>query len=356
MTENWFTKEREWDRDNIRVYIIALVLGLIFIGATVLACAAEARIERRAQITQSIEAGKTYLKSLSLERRRDLYKNAPSDGRKYLESIWSDIGETTLNKEVVGTQKEETSNTVKINGNNDDKYVSYGIVIVGVTCIILICVGIERTISQQKGEVMLDEGIDLDLRTIEAKQTSQTDAITRFSKRPAAAKHLELIGERKERSQSLMVSLAEQMFVLSLYLEEKTVIVQNCKFGVKLTVGDDLGVQIFTLGTNAETIDWKDLISDLVQSRSISSMTSAGRERKQRKRKNDNRIIGGYNVNGNNGELLRNNVPQKYVSLIPTAKMLVEDELAQQKEAIKSELEYLRELDEMTPEWKVYAV
>lgn len=206
---------------------------------------------------------------------------------------------------------------------------------------------------EDKEETVKSWGIDnLDLRTTEAKEADQTQLLAMFSESPVIARHVNLLKQRRTRTQALLVSLAKQMFVLSLYLETETVIVQNGKFGVKLTVGTkDLGVQLFTKGTDAETIDWKDFVGELVQSRSVSSVESAVKSRRQRRRSSEHCTVGGYNVNGK-GVLLRNSIPKEYVPLIPTAKLLVDEELVKQEEATKSELAYLEELDEMTPEWR----
>jgi len=191
---------------------------------------------------------------------------------------------------------------------------------------------------------------ELDLST--AKESNRERLLMLFSENPVIERHVNLLKQRHERTQVLLVSLAKQMFVLSLYLETDTVVVQNGKFGVKLTVGaDDLGVQLFTKGTDAETTDWKDLIADLVQSRNLDSIESAVKSRRQKRRHSENRTIGGYNVDSG-GTLLRSSIPREYIPLIPTAKLLVDEQLTEQERATKFELAYLADLDEMTPEWK----
>lgn len=205
---------------------------------------------------------------------------------------------------------------------------------------------------EDKEETVGTNGInDLDLRTTEGKEADKTQLLAMFSENPVIARHVNLLKRRRERTQALLVSLAKQMFVLSLYLDTETVVVQNGKFGVTLTVGsDDLGIQLFTKGTDAETIDWKDFIGELVQSRSVSSVESTVKNRRQRRKRSENCTVGGYNVNSK-GVLLSNNIPNEYVPLIPTAKLLVDEELVKQEEATKTELAYLEELDGMTPEW-----
>lgn len=190
---------------------------------------------------------------------------------------------------------------------------------------------------------------ELDLSA--AKESGRERLLTLFSEHPTIARHVNLLKQRQERTQALLVGLAKQMFVLSLYLETDTVVVQNGKFGVKLTIGtDELGVQIFTKGTDAEKVDWKDLIANITQSRSVDSIESAVRSKRQRRLHSEPCTVGGYNVDSA-GRLLRNDIPREYIPLIPTAKILVEEQLSEQEAATKFELAYLEDLDEMTPEW-----
>jgi hypothetical protein len=153
------------------------------------------------------------------------------------------------------------------------------------------------------------------------------------------SEHIDLLKERKEYLNRAFCLLAHDMLSLSLYLKGEQVVVENCKFSIRLQVSTMLGVTFHFKGNKSKPgdVDWRSLVSDIRSG----NVESALKDVVGKKGFRHPRRIGGFTID-KAGELVNNDLPMECLPLIPAARLLVAEELKKQKESVADDIEYLK--------------
>ncbi len=149
---------------------------------------------------------------------------------------------------------------------------------------------------------------------------------------PKLQRHFDAIAKRKQLSEAEMISLAQELCVLATYKQQRTVIVENCRFSVGLSVGADAVSVSFYLKKvkrkDKKKTTWLKFISK--------SLVIPGDE---------DASIANFTLNGG-WEIIDKDVRADYLRLLTPARILVREQLGVSEIEALDDIEYFKEMAE----------
>ncbi|MHA2313542.1 MAG: hypothetical protein ACXADF_18865 [Candidatus Thorarchaeota archaeon] len=171
-------------------------------------------------------------------------------------------------------------------------------------------------------------------------------------------KHIQAILKRKETVDAEIFKLGQELGSLAMYLGERTIIVENCKFAVELVKSDNYHLRIYLKNVNKDDGDkltWQDIISEVGSEPGI-----LGTKLSKIKHNWLGRLVKGLlepNIRQEKippallSVILDRNfrlcdgsyIPNSMIRLLPAARMLVKEQLSLMYDAAQDDIEYIQQ-------------
>ena len=169
------------------------------------------------------------------------------------------------------------------------------------------------------------------------------------------AHHVEAIKNRNTLIQRQLVALAKELFTISMYTNQKNVIVDNCKIAIGMEPGDNkLKINLFLKQTGKgdnDKLTWKDLIAELRNEKQLQPVIATLRDASEparrrifRKTISADKAIASYTVT-TNWSVMWQDFGLELTRLLPIARMLAQEQLKQLYEDTVSEMDFIKSLD-----------
>jgi len=190
-----------------------------------------------------------------------------------------------------------------------------------------------KELKEETDEVLeahvLDE-IDTGYISKESKSTKQEISINVPS--PKLQHHFETIAKRKQISELEMISLTQELCVLATYKQQHNVLVENCRFSVGLSVGEEAVSVTFYLkkvnGKDKKKTTWRQFVSKSLVTTDPSGTT-----------------IANFTVNSS-WQIIKKELHSDVLRLLTPARILVREQLGVSELEALDDIEYFEETAE----------
>jgi len=191
----------------------------------------------------------------------------------------------------------------------------------------------------------------------EEVQTFNEDNMPILVQDDGLAHHVKAIKDRNTIIQRQLAALAKEMFTISMYTNQKEVIVDNCKMAVGMKPKDNqLRISLFLKQTDKKSSQytWRDIVSDIRNEQALKPVISTIRGEQKRRRKKaktgfanslpSDKAIATYDVT-TSWSVSWKDFDVQLGRLLPVARMLAQEQLKTLYEDTVSETAFMTSLD-----------
>lgn len=198
-----------------------------------------------------------------------------------------------------------------------------------------------KTISNEEATKMVEEA---QYEVIENGESSM--ALIEATDR-RRGKHVEAIRDRNEMVRTQMIELAKDLLTVSMYLKRQVVTIDNCKMAVELSIGRTSLVTMYLnkVDKNDKRMNWKDIMASMARDRDkplISSIRTIGNKKKWHLPFSKASSIQTSYLVTSGWEIDDKAFDRDFLQLLPTARMLVDEQLGQLHTETVADTEYLQ--------------
>lgn len=168
---------------------------------------------------------------------------------------------------------------------------------------------------------------------------------------PVIKHHGDVIQKRKNLISKQMIGLAKELLTITLYTQNESVLVENCRFSVGMQMsGQAMQVNLYlkkVKRSDKGKFTWKDIIGDIAHS--VKSKTDLPITLKTLTSKAQESSIANFTVD-DEWKVSTKDFGLPFIKLLPSARLLVNEELNNLEGDALTDIAYLESIDELNEE------